>query len=112
MGIEDSINRRAQESGQTYQTPIVQVLASVEEDIDHTTATRVAGRIRSMTNRLTYATDADYDHSVNTFGVDTLSAIEFEDVETIKMKLEAMLEDEGYTIEAVAVQADIQQSSL
>lgn len=111
-GIEDAIGRRAT-GEESYQTPLVTVVAAVEEDLDNTTATRVAGRLRTMTSRISYITGADYDLSVNSFGVELTSAVAVEDVDVAATKLRSILEDEGYTIrEPLAVQAEIQTRSL
>lgn len=112
MDIEDSITNRAT-GGTAAQTPIVTVIAAVKDDVDNVTGTRVAGRLRTMATRISYVTGADYDTSVDTFGVETVSAISFDDLEVVKDKLRAILEDEGYTIEEpIAVQAEIETATL
>ena len=112
MDIEESIGKRAT-GGTSAQTPIVTVVAAVEDDFTNTEGTRVAGRLRSMTNRISYVTGADYDRSVNSFGIETVSAIASDDLDVVVTKLRAILEDEGYTIiDPIAVQAEIQTSRL
>ena len=113
-GIEDALRERAAESGgESFQTPIVQIVAALEEDIGNTEATRLAGVVRRevlLTSDV--AQRANSDHTVNSIGVDTISAIEYEDAQEIRSVLRNTLRDEGYTISAIAIQADIQTSSL
>lgn len=112
-GIEEALRDRAEDSGETFQTPIVQVIATVEDDFGNTEGTRVAGQLRNevlLTSSV--AQDVDYDHTVNSFGVDTASAITWEDAQEIRSALRNELRDQGYTIAGIGIQADIQQSRL
>lgn len=113
-GIEDALRERASESGgESFQTPVVQIIAALGEDIDNTEGSRLRGVIRRevlMTSPV--AENASYDHTVNSVGVDTLSAIEWEQAQEIRSVLRNTLRDEGYTIETIAIQADIQTTSL
>jgi hypothetical protein len=112
-GIEDALLERAEEGGQSIQTPIIQVIAALAEDIDNTEGSRLAGVIRrEVLATSSVAQGSSYDHIVNSVGVDTISAIEYEDVQEIRSLLRNTLRDEGYTVEAVAVQADIQTTSM
>jgi len=112
-GIEDALRERAAEGGRTAQTPVVQIIAALGEDIDNTEGSRLQGTIRRevlLTSDV--AQRATYDHTVNSVGVDTISAIEWEDAQEIRSVLRNTLRDEGYTIETIAIQADIQTASL
>jgi hypothetical protein len=112
-GIEDALRERAEEGGESFQTPVVQIIAALEEDIDNTEATRLAGLIRREVLLVSsVAQRANSDHTVNAVGVDTISAIEYEDVQEIRSVLRNTLRDEGYTINSVAIQADVQTTSL
>ena len=112
-GIEDALRERAGESGRTAQTPVVQIIAALGENIDNTEGSRLQGVIRRevlLTSDV--AQQATYDHTVNAVGVDTISAIEWEDAQEIRSVLRNTLRGEGYTIETIAIQAGIQTASL
>lgn len=113
-GIEDALRRRASQSPQnSAQTPIVVVVATVAEDVDHTEAQRVAGNLRREVLAATgLVQNVKADHTVNSFGAHTVSALMYEDVQDIRSQMRNALREEGYTVEGVAVQADIDVSTL
>lgn len=93
--------------------PIVNIVAALEDDFGNTEGTRLAGVLRrEVLLTSTVAQDTSYDHTVNAVAVETASTIEFEDAETIKGAMRNALRDEGYTVKAFAIQADIQTYSL
>jgi uncharacterized protein (DUF2267 family) len=113
-GIESALRERAESSPRNAaQTPIVVVVATVAEDIDHTESQRVAGNLRREVLAATsLVQNVKADHTVNSFGAHTTSALMYEDVQDIRSQMRNALRDEGYTVEGVAVQADIKTSSL
>jgi uncharacterized protein (DUF2267 family) len=113
-GIEDALRERAAESPRNAaQTPIVVVVATVAEDIDHADGQRVAGKLRREVMAATgLVQNVKADHTVNSFGAHTVSALMYEDVQDIRSQMRNALREEGYTVEGVAVQADIETSSL
>lgn len=113
-GIEAALRERADESPRNAaQTPIVVVVATIAEDIDHTEAVRVAGTLRrEILAASSLVQNVKADHTVNSFGAHTTSALMYEDVQDIRSQMRNALRDAGYTVEGVAVQADIETRSL
>lgn len=112
-GIEDALRERAEEGGETYQTPIVTVNVQVKEDIDGITPPRISGRMREIGPGMGVPLeDVTYDRMSNTFVGETTSLVELEDLEAIKQKMENILQAEGLTVEASLVGADVIASSL
>lgn len=110
-GFEESIADRT--GSNEAQTPIVQIIAALNEDFDNTEGTRLAGVLkREVLLTSDVAMSVDYDQTVNTLGVDTVSAISFEDATEIRSAIRNALADEPYSVNEFAVQADIQVSRL
>jgi hypothetical protein len=114
--VLESIRSRAtgesmQQTG--AQTPIVTVVAHVTDDIDHTEAQRLAGVVRrEIVNTTSFAEGADSDYTVDSIGVETISAIAVDDLTAIRDQLRRVLEDEGYTVDETAVMAEITTSTF
>lgn len=105
MSRVDSVN--------TAQTPTVVVVGTIEEDVGHTEAQRVAGVLRRevlASDPVVQNVKADY--TVNSFGAHTASAINWSDAQNIRSLMRMTLQDEGYTVAGVSIMAEIQTSSL
>jgi len=112
-GIEDALRDRAEEGGETYQTPIVTVNVQVEEDIDGITPTRISGRMREIGPGMGVPLeDVSYDRMSNTFVGETASLVDTEDLEAIQRKMENIAQAEDLTVTASLIGADIQTTSL
>lgn len=96
------------------QTPTVVIVATVEEDVDHTEAQRVAGVLRrEVMNTDPLVQNVDSDYTVNSFGAHTASAISWSDAQNIRSLMRMTLRDEGYTIkDDVSVMATTEPSSF
>lgn len=117
MSFEDSILERAGSGGEV-QTPIVTVVAQVEEDPDgggpsNLTSTRITGRLRQIGPGLGVPVEnVTFDRSSNTFIAETTSLIELEDLRDIENKMDNILEAEGLTVLTTLVGAEVKTSRL
>ncbi|MFW5900691.1 MAG: hypothetical protein ACOCTH_02825 [Halodesulfurarchaeum sp.] len=101
------------ESQRTAQTPIVQIIATVSKSLDRNEAEMVLASIRrEIMSGDPLVQNVTQDYTVDSFAVETASAISWEDAQNTRSMLRNALRDEGYMIEGTAVQADIQTTSL
>lgn len=113
--IEDAIEERA---GQSFQTPIVTVVAQVSEDPDgggpsNVTSTRITGRLRQIGPGMGVSVeDVSYDRNTNTFIAETVSLIELEELQSIENKMRRILEAEGLDVVTTMVGAEIEETTL
>lgn len=108
----ESLQKRAQ-GDRTAQTPIVQIIATVSTDLDMNEAELTLASIRrEIMSGDPLVQNVTQDYTVDSFAVETASAISWEDAQNTRSMLRNALRNEGYTIKGIAVQADIQTSSL
>lgn len=112
-GIEEALRERAESGTQSPNMPIVQVVVTVEEDLDLNDAQLAVASIR----REAMAADqmvqnVTQDYTVDSFIADTASAIVWEDIRNVRSTLRNAVNEAGLTPDQVSVQADIQTPSL
>ena len=112
MSFEDSILDRAS-TGNAAQTPIVTIVATIEEDVGHTEGQRIAGTLRRevmAANPTVQNVNADY--TVNSFGAETASGITWEDAQDVRSQLRNWIRDSEYTLKGISIMAEIQTANL
>jgi hypothetical protein len=111
--FEEALRERVDVSTEESQMPVIQVIGTVESDISRQEAEQALASIR----RGLMATDpivsnVTQDYTVNSFAAVTASAISWEDAQNIRAAMRNEIRDAGYTVEGIAIQADIQTRSL
>lgn len=110
-GIEDAILDRA--SDNSAQTPIITIVVTVEEDIDYQQAQMSLASVRrGVLATESIVQNVGVDHSVDSFGAETVSGIEWSDAEAVKGSLRNEVRDAGYTIKGTSIMAEIRTSSF
>lgn len=105
----EAIQKRANPAN----VPIVTMVATVEGDLNRNEAERTLASIRpEIMAGSDFAQNVTQDYTVNSFGVRTLSSITWEDAREVRSMLRNELRDQGYAVEAVSIQADIEQDTL
>lgn len=99
-------------SGESFQTPIITVIATVEEDIDFNEAQVTEGTLNNQMRSAPIVSKVQADHTVNSFGAETVTALTIEDIELVRNELDKHLKDNGFTVEGFSVQAEVTTSSF
>ena len=111
--IIDAIEGRTTDDGRTATMPFLRVVATVTDDLSHIEAEATAGTLRRrLVASESFAEDADSDHTLDTFGVELITAVEWEDAQRIREDFVRAVEREGYTVKSTAIQADTKQKRL
>jgi len=113
-GIESAIQDRASESGNfEANTPIVEIIVTVEEDLSRNDAELSLASIRrEVMGADPLTSNVTQDYTVNSFAAETASALSWEDAQNVRGALRNAVRDEGYTIAGTAIQADIQRGQV
>jgi hypothetical protein len=112
MSFEDTLRSMA-EGGSTAQTPIVEIIVTVEEDLSRQQAEMELASIRrEVLSGDPIVQNVTQDYTVDSFAAETASAISWEDAQNVRSALRNAIRSEGMTIRGSAVQADIKTSSL
>lgn len=114
-GIEDALRDRA-DNDDSIREPYITVVVTVEEDVDFQEAQLKLGEIRrNVENQLTSrspSVDVDADYTVNSFGAETISGMEWSDLKKIKVSLEGAVADAGYSLAGTSVMDETRRPSF
>jgi len=112
MSFEDTLRSMA-EGGSSAQTPIVEIIVTVEEDLSRQEAEMELASIRrEVLSGDPIVQNITQDYTVNSFAAETASAISWEDAQNVRSSLRNAIRSAGLTIRGSAVQADIKTTSL
>lgn len=112
MSFEDTLRSMA-EGGSSAQTPIVEIIVTVEEDLSRQQAEMELASIRrEVLSGDPIVQNITQDYTVDSFAAETASAISWEDAQNVRSALRNAIRSEGMTIRGSAVQADIKTASL
>ena len=112
MSFEDTLRSMA-EGGSSAQTPIVEIIVTVEEDLSRQQAEMELASIRrEVLSGDPIVQNITQDYTVDSFAAETASAISWEDAQNVRSALRNAIRSAGLTIRGSAVQADIKTASL
>jgi len=113
-GIEDALRDRAEgvmDSG--VGSPIITVVAAVEEDMSRAESDRVADTLKEdVMEASPVVRDVVSNHVIGSFGARTSATLRFGEVRDIRSQLRNSMSDQGYTVKDVAVMAEGESSPM
>ena len=109
--IEDAIESRSGSGGVDY--PRVQLIYTVEDGPEGVQGVRVATRLQQMDKRVAPNLGrVDYHEQSSSFILPMTSQVDWDEVEILKKKVDAVMDSEEITVVGVSVGADIDQREL